>query len=216
MMNRRKSANLTTTTCLYFMFASNLKRAWEGDSPVINKVKPGGRLSVLARLSTMMLWLTPNAENADGAPAAIILKARLGQFTIKNKKWVPRRVLPERVPHFSWQDIFAYLANPADLANPAPGESMTEDERDMISELLNDEQMRLMVLGAKRELLRARSFVGSSVPTTGRTEEETQELILLIQEALLDGFSNQKIIGSIEGATLPLIIKVKRNLEEGI
>ena len=61
-------------------------------------------------------------------------------------------MLPKRIPHCTWKDIRVYLDKGCDLANPAEGETMSASEREMISELISDEQMRLMILGAEQDL----------------------------------------------------------------
>lgn len=137
------------------LISSHIKQSWVDKRPVPGKVRPGGRLKVLSLLSTAMFWLVMEPNNADGAPAAVVLKARPGKWEIgEDGRWTPRRVLPERIPHFSWRDIEYYMENPADYTSPKPGEVMSRDERDMISELLTDAQMRYMILGAKADSAR--------------------------------------------------------------
>lgn len=133
------------------LLSSHLKRVWENDKPVLNKTQPGGRLAILSRLSSMMFWLVPS-DNPDGAPAAIVLKARKGSESIENDSWVIRRPLPRRIPHFTWADVNKYETQGCDLAHPATGETLSNSEMDMISEFLTDDQMRLMVLGAEMEV----------------------------------------------------------------
>lgn len=106
------------------LLTSHLKRIWENDRPVLNKVQPGGRIVVLSRLSTAMFWITQNGSNEDGAPAGIVLKARMGNAAIENGEWVTHIVLPERVPHFTWADVRRYMKHPANRVHPAPGERM--------------------------------------------------------------------------------------------
>jgi energy-coupling factor transporter ATP-binding protein EcfA2 len=132
------------------LMSSHLKRVWENDKPILNKLQPGGRITVLSRLSSMMLWLV-QSDNPDGAPAAIVLKARKAKESVENGDWSISRPLPQRIPHFTWKDVRSYEANGCDLARPAPGETLSDNERAMISEFLTDEQMRLMVLGAEIE-----------------------------------------------------------------
>lgn len=134
------------------VLTTHLHSVWQDDKPVLNKIKPGGRLTILTRLSTLMLWMLPNVGNEDGAPAAMVLKARMGKMVATPEGWQTRRILPQRIPHFSWMDVDAYKKNPANLAEPAPGETPTRSEGEMISEMLTDEQMRLMVTGAEIQL----------------------------------------------------------------
>lgn len=134
------------------VLTTHLHSVWQDDKPILNKIKPGGRLTVLTRLSTLMFWLVPNVGNEDGAPAAIVLKARMGKMTATPTGWQTRRILPQRIPHFSWMDVDNYKANPANLAEPGYGETPTASEQEMISEMLTNEQMRLMVAGAEIQL----------------------------------------------------------------
>ncbi len=134
------------------VLTTHLHSVWQDDKPVLNKIKPGGRLTVLTRLSTLMLWMIPNVGNEDGAPAALVLKARMGKMIPTPEGWQTRRILPQRIPHFSWMDVDAYKRNPANLAEPAYGEVPTPSEQEMISEMLTNEQMRLMVAGAEIQL----------------------------------------------------------------
>lgn len=131
------------------LLSSHLKQPWEGNRPITNKVEPGGRIKLLSRLSSMMFWLTQSNDNADGAPAAIVLKARLSNLQLIDGRWQVRRVLPARIPHFTWSDVEHYRQHPADLAHPQTGEALTQADQEMISEMLSDEQMRLMLLNAE-------------------------------------------------------------------
>jgi AAA domain len=133
------------------ILTTHLHSVWEKDKPVLNKVKPGGRLALLTRLSTLMLWMVPSVGNEDGAPAALVLKARMGKMVATEEGWKTQRILPQRIPHFSWIDVENYKKNPANLAEPKVGEVPTEGEQEMISEMLTNEQMRLMVAGAEIE-----------------------------------------------------------------
>lgn len=139
------------------ILSSHLKPVWE-ELPggkvrkVLNKVQVGGRMALLSQISNEMFWLVPNVGNPDGAPAALVLKARRGIRSIVDGRWVDRRVLPQRVPHFTWDDVRAYDGQPANLVQPALGETPTVEEREMMSEFMTDEQMRLMVLGAETAL----------------------------------------------------------------
>ncbi len=139
--------------------ASHIKPVWakvggNKSVPIPGKVKPGGRMAVLARLSTAMFWLVHEPMNASGAPAAIVLKARIGKHTVDGATghWITQRVLPARMPEFSWLAVDRYKEEPANFANPAPGEIPTAEELEMASELLNQAQYKLMVLGAQERL----------------------------------------------------------------
>jgi len=134
------------------IFTSHLKTPWEGKRPVVGKVAPAGK-KILYRLSSLFLWLVSDRRNKDGAPAGLVLKERLGDLTpTDTDEWKIQRMLPERIPHCTWTDIHRYLEDGCNLADPAPGELMSAAEREMISELISDEQMRLMILGEEKDL----------------------------------------------------------------
>ena len=134
------------------LMTSHLKDKWLNDKPVPGKITPGGRLALLSRLSSIMLWMVGNVGNASGAPAAIVMKARRAQVDVVDDEWVIKKPLPQRIKDFSWTEVRRYEREGCDHAQPKEGEVMTADEMDMISEFLNKEQMRLMVLGAEVEL----------------------------------------------------------------
>jgi energy-coupling factor transporter ATP-binding protein EcfA2 len=129
----------------YIGLTSHLKQPWIDNKPVLNKIEPGGRLKLLTRIAYLMLWLV-HGNNEDGAPAALVMKSRMSVLHEKDGRLAPRRVLPERIPHASWSDIENYIRHPANFLQPSEGETMTDSDRQMISEMLNDEQMRLMIL----------------------------------------------------------------------
>jgi hypothetical protein len=134
------------------IFCSHLRTPWEGNKPVPGKVEPSGK-KLLHRLSSLMLWLTNDPSNEDGAPAGLVLKERLGNLDVVDGKWKPRRMLPKRIPHCTWEDVKDYLEEGCNLSDPAPGEVMSQDERRMTSRFLSDEQIALMVADAETERL---------------------------------------------------------------
>jgi hypothetical protein len=182
--------------------STHIKRVWEGDTPVLNKVKPGGRLAVLSRLSTLMVWLVPNVGNPDGSPAGLILKARKGKMeALDDGQWFVRRVYPQRLQSFTWADLAVYEEQPANLANPSRYEVPTQGELEMISEFLTDEQMKLMVVGAELELeSRSGGILTASEPDNGTLDE--------IAQALDSGKSPIEIAREM-GVTLALVREAK-------
>ena len=170
------------------ILCSHLKNPWSGNRPVVGKVAPSGK-KILYKLSSLMLWLVNDRRNADGTPAALVLKERMGQLTPNPNEdsWLPKRMLPERIPHCTWMDIRRYLSEGCNLSNPAEGESMTEAEKDMISELLTDEQMRLMILDAEKELEEAKSHGGMFV------QQEPPESEIDIMALAAEGKSAEEI-----------------------
>lgn len=184
------------------VLTTHLRRMWEDNTPIPNAVKPGGRLAVLTRLSTLMLWLVPNVGNSDGAPAALVLKARMGKMVATDAGWQTQRILPQRIPHFSWMDVNRYRQTPADLSNPAPGELPTDAEQSMISEMLTDEQLKLMVVGAELQLKQAQSapMLAAPVPI------DMQRLAELKAQELSPADIAKEL-----GAPLPAVLSAMRN-----
>jgi len=197
------------------IMCSHLKVPWEGNRPVVGKVVPSGK-KLLYRLSSLFLWLVNNRHNFDGAPAGLVLKERMGSLRVVNGKWKMQRMLPERIPHCTWEDINHYLAKGCNLENPAPGESMSEAERGMISELLTDEQMRLMLMDAEKELLEARqgSILGSGSrsfqPPTQEEEIPFEEQVRLM---LVEGKTELEI-REATGKPLPVVKAVIKRFRE--
>lgn len=186
----------------HIILTSHLHQPWDGDKPIANKVKPGGRLTLLTRLSTLMLWMVPNVGNEDGAPAALVLKARMGKMTPTPNGWQTRRILPQRIPHFSWIDINAYKEQPANFINPAPGEVPTPSEQDMISEMLTNEQMKLMVMGAELQLkqMQVPAMLVNNSPI------DAEQLAALKDQGLQPAEIAKEL-----GAPLPAVLAAMRN-----
>jgi hypothetical protein len=185
----------------------------------VSKVAPAGK-KLLYRLSSLMLWLVNERRNADGAPAALVLKERLGHLApTEEGTWEIKRMLPQRIPHCTWADVSRYLEEGCDLANPAEGEAMSAEEQEMISDLLSDKQMRLMVLAAERDLEELRqetapivsSGGGFSVGDDGDEDKVGPGVPQMKVLALLNQGANEKEIAKELGKPLPL---VKRWIEE--
>ncbi len=193
------------------ILASHLKRVWEEDKPILNKVQPGGRLVLLSRISTAMFWLVAGAGNTDGAPAAIVLKARKATETVSNDEWVIKRILPERIPHFTWQDVRGYETTGCDLRNPKPGETITEAEREMISEFLTDEQMKLMVLGAEMELegMKIETIVSPQQTNGFEPKREDSRLAERIKGMKVEGLGLKTIADTL-GISLGEVLKASK------
>jgi len=195
------------------ILTSHLKNVWISDQPVVGKVRPGGRMKVLTTLSSGMFWLVPG-DSPTGAPAALVLKARIGKIEPDGdgRGWSVRQILPERIPEFSWKAIEQYRAHPANLDNPAPGEVLSENEREMISDLLTDKQMELMILGAREQLSK-----GTSEKETKRTETVSvlnKEDTALNKEdtavsMIAAGATNKEIVEATE-LPLPKVLAIRR------
>lgn len=176
----------------YILITSHLKSVWLNDKPVPGKIEPGGRLALLSKLSSMMLWMSPEEGNPNGAPAAIVLKARRAKMSIVDNEWVLERPLPQRIPGFSWAKVRQYEKNGCDHKNPKEGETITQAEMDMISEYLTDAQLRLMTLGAETELEQIKAQQMPSISGefsldgngTGLAPEAVEQIVKLAGEGL--------------------------------
>ena len=182
---------------------SHLKTPWQDNQPVPGKVVPGGK-PLLHLLSSLVLWLENEPANLDGAPVGLVLKERLGKLEVVDGKWVSRRMIPQRIPHCTWNDIKGFMVDGCDLADPKL--QMKLSERQMISELLSNEQMRLMILSAEERLQNGHSdsehsgdqvqSVAStfSIPTPeyktarSRADELLGKNITVTEAALLEAF----------------------------
>jgi len=188
------------------ILTTHLKRVWENNAPILNKVQPGGRLATLSRLSTRMFWLFPNQTNPKGAPSAVVLKARDMVLTVdqETRRLVPQRALPPRIPVFNWQNVEAYLDNPADFANLRDDEKLTPEEQQVISEMLTDEQVRLMVIGSEKELL---AMQQEQVPVAiSGMFDQTDAVVSLI----IDGLSDDEIMAEIPGVGRATLIRAHK------
>lgn len=194
------------------LMSSHIKRVWEDDKPILNKVQPGGRMAVLSRLSSIMLWVVQSTDSILGEPAAIVLKSRMGLMEIKDGRWLPRRVLPRRIPHFNWSAVDAYIAHPADLTNPAPGEIMTAEEREMVSEMLTDEQMRLMVVGAEIELNALQVPTGMLIQSSPTAAEVPAETVEQVKQMIGEEKTNDEIKQALS-VSLPTIIRARAEMK---
>lgn len=142
------------------ILTSHLKNPWIDNKPVVNKVVPSGK-KILYKLSALMLWLVNEPKNPNGEPAAIILKERMVKMKVEDGKWKPKRVIPPRIPLFNWDMLNEYIDKELyDANNPAEGETLSDDEKDMISEMLNDKQMELMLLAQKEATYEAKAQSG--------------------------------------------------------
>lgn len=193
------------------ILTSHVKGFWSAGKPVPGKVDAGGK-PMLFKRSILFLWLVNEYSNPDGAPAALVLKERLGKLSIVDGRWKMAKRLPRRVPHCTWDDIWRYRDVGADLEHPAPGETMSAAEEEMISGFLTDPQMRLMVLEAEKELAEVSKPVIPVVPsgTFSIAQEPANDRIL---ELAGSGMSIDDIAREI-GMPKPVVKRLLGNDKE--
>lgn len=158
------------------ILTSHLKTPWEGNRPLIGKVTPAGK-KILHYLSSLYIWLVHEPNNADGAPAGIVLKERMGKLRPdeSTNTWSIHKTLPQRIPHCTWKDINEYLENGTDLKNPLPGEVLTEDERAMISDSIPDKLMELQIALVQQEIEEQRAEARSIYPDGNASSPSTEQ-----------------------------------------
>ena len=204
------------------IFCSHLKSPWEGGKPIPGKVAPSGK-NILYQLSSLFIWLVHEPMNADGAPAGLVLKERMGDLHPDESSldgWGGSRMLPRRIPHCTWADVRRYMRDGCDLANPAPGEVMSDEEREMSSELLSTAQMKLMQLDAQAEVLRLQAQVPEllrqeqpvALEIPGITAEVRVEANTTAMALLAEGKSPMAVAKEL-GLPLPLVLEAKKAME---
>lgn len=129
---------------------SHIKAQWGVGGPIPNKKRELGA-DRWQQLSILSLMLIPG-EFAP-VPAALVQKEQLGLLTwdAEKQEHIIQRRLPFRIPKCTFAEIRRYLREPANLADPAPGEMPTVEESDPFSEKLSKEQIALMTLALKKQ-----------------------------------------------------------------
>jgi hypothetical protein len=144
-------------------------------------------------------------------PSAIVQKEALGEIkplelTDKQMQAVVRgeiashtivRRLPHRLPKADWQHIRWYLHNPANLENPAEGESLNLEEAEPFSERLSREQL---------------AYKLQSLEQQATADKEVQEFELLVKQENIQIIKEYIANGLLN---LPIPIK-KAKLEQAI
>lgn len=136
------------------IFTTHLHTPWVDNKPVVGAVEPRGK-SVLYQLSQLHIWLVNDARNANGEPAGLVFKERLGNVGIdtENDTWDIKKCLPPRIPTCTWKNIEGYLKNGLDMSHLTEREQLSSSEQRMLSTTLDDMQMQLMILQTQKELL---------------------------------------------------------------
>lgn len=206
------------------ILCSHLKNPWLDKKPIPGKVTPSGK-PILFRLSSLFLWLVHEPANTSGAPAGLILKERMGDLGPDESSldgWGGDRMLPRRIPHCTWGDIRRYLRDGCDLANPAPGEVMSQMEQEMTSELLSTAQMKLMQLEAQKEVLELQAQVPELLRTSekeleipGMTEEIKAESSKTAMSLLQEGKSPGEVSKEL-GLSLLLVLETRKKMEASV
>jgi len=171
------------------IFTAHLGNVWEGQGRNTHIVPGKVKVSIKPQLSKHMqlyAWLVSDERNTDKAPAAIIIKERLGKMRINEAEdtWESSPGLPRRVPHFTWDDIQRYVQDGFDQANPSPGEVLSQQESQLIDDTFySDEQMKLMLMWAKTDLAKIASSNPALLTTSGEVQVNPASLARELSQA---------------------------------
>lgn len=124
----------------FIVVTSHIKPKWSTGGIVFNKYTAKGA-DRWQELSILSLILVPGTY--PPIPSAIVQKEQLGNiaWNPETKKFTKQRTLPLRLPIAEAESIYEYMANPADIKNPKPGEALDMDEYNMYSDELSKEQI---------------------------------------------------------------------------
>ena len=197
------------------LLTSHLKTPWEGTRKVTGKYTMSGK-SLLYKLSTFMVWLKKQ-RGKRGAPIGLVLKERFVNLSIgDDDEWNIQARLPERIPQCTWRIIRKYLSGEL-VAGEQDGETMTDEERELISPLLKDKQLELMIAETNLETAQAQAeakratamlpTVATQMPVIQKADD-ADPIVERIQELSLDKSTDE--IDAIlveEGFKRPHIIR---------
>jgi hypothetical protein len=146
---------------------AHLKSPWAGGAPVLNAWRPKG-IERWHELSILSLVLT-KGENSP-QPSALVMKEQLATATFneKTQEVEIQRRLPLRIPRCTFAEIRRYLREPADLANPAKGETPDAEEAASYSDKFSRDQLFAIQLAQEVRLK------GEEVVTEGEAEAPTK------------------------------------------
>lgn len=209
------------------LITSHTKNPWveyaPGKSrPVLDKVKPGGRLKIWSRISTAMFWMQRPGRpiNPSGAPSAIVLKARVGSTDIDRNadEWDTQSLIPPRIPKFTWREWRWYLEHGWNPLHPREGELLSPDEEKLISELLSEQEYQLMIIGAQTALAEEQRLQEEQEsilirPPQKPTEKEPDPFEIEVKRLMTEG----KTLEGIQQATgkpMPIVKAVVKRLAQ--
>lgn len=123
---------------------AHLKSVWSATGPIPNKFKPKGveRWHELSILSLVLI----TAESAP-IPSGLVQKEQLAsaRFNEETGEIEVVRRLPLRLSKCTFSEIRRYLKEPADIRQPKPGETPTEDETSPFSDKFSKDQMAFLI-----------------------------------------------------------------------
>ena len=180
---------------------SHIGNRWSQGVEIPNKhtIKGGRKWDELSILSLIMM---PGSK--PPVPDAIVQKEQLGSIELDVDNLTPDQIdammrgegghtitrrLPYRIPGCTFQKIRWYLANPANIEQPAPGEVLVDAEFNPFKSSLTNQQI---------------SYLRDAIKAEERAQEQTEALV-----ASLSMSPEQKRAREMKdsGTPLPLIAK---------
>lgn len=118
------------------------KAAWTQGGPSMIKVKTTD-VAIWHERSILTVALGPSLPGNVPVPSALVLKEQLPrmEWNAETGQLEVKRCLPFQLPKATMAEVKRYLANPADLNNPAPGERPDADIVDSYSATFKREQL---------------------------------------------------------------------------
>jgi hypothetical protein len=112
-----------------------------------------------------------------------------------------------RLPQATWAEIKHYLANPANLKNPAVGEVPTELEQSSYRSELSKEQLAYMLASIETD----RAMANLALNDSATIQSPVNPIVDVIKQYLEDHLQadNAEVLANVTGATIPLILKAK-------
>jgi hypothetical protein len=148
-------------------------------------------------------------------PSAIVQKEQLASITAKRREYSDNEIeailsgnmeahhitrrLPYRLPEATFQRIRWYLSNPANLTEPAEGESLIEDEVQPFTEQMSKEQVAIQLLNLEAQ------------------KKQDEELLNLMQatKQLANGKLRQAVQTLDGNSPIAILKEIKAQIENG-
>ncbi len=150
MISTRISKVLHSRGVRLIIVTSHVGARWGAGAPIAGKlrVKGADRWQELSILSLVLV-----RGDYPPVPSAIVQKEQLAllQWDAEKMEHTIRRRLPFRIPRCTFAEIRRYLREPADLDQPAPGETLIAQEWEPYDDALSKEQIALMRLGLEQQ-----------------------------------------------------------------
>lgn len=192
---------------------SHVGSMWGLAGPVPNKFRTKGadRWQELSILSLILV-----KGDRPPIPAALVQKEQLGTIRWDETlgEHIVSRRLPLRIPKCTFAEIRRYLAEPADLDNPAPGEVPTAEESDPFSETLSREQiaMQRMALESQQREEKGEDETMNVLqhPPEIELPEVDEELVERIK-SMHNGSASWADIAQELGLSIPQVMKLAKS-----